>query len=356
MVLPPALKSGDFDWVQFTNGEWLKGEIEEFQDGKFSFESDELDTLQLDWDNVYAVYSNKQNLLLFQDNTVLQGTLAIEGDTVIVTTTEGERRFQRGELRTIIPGEQTEWSYWSGKLSLGLTVRSGNVNQRDLSNFAYIQRRTPNLRSRLEYAGSISSTMGEQTANNHRALFRNDRYLTSRTYLRIPSFEWYRDKFQNIDYRLTPSAGLGLDIVDTGTIEWSVGSGAGYQYTRFDHVPPGLDRSDGTFAALAGTFFTWEATDDIDVEASYMITAPVPDVEEYNHHAAVGLSLDIWGDFELDVQFIWDRINEPAPSTSGDLPEKDDFRLHLGLGWTSRRIRETIQRRSSSRSFPGSTA
>lgn len=52
---PPQPGTGDFDWIQFKNGEWLKGEIEELQDEDFSFESDELDTLQIDWKDDQAL-------------------------------------------------------------------------------------------------------------------------------------------------------------------------------------------------------------------------------------------------------------------------------------------------------------
>lgn len=331
--VPPSPKSDNFDWVQLHNGEWLKGEIKDFQDGSFSFESDELDMLQLDWDDVYAVYSTRQNTLLLEDRSEVQGTLVIEGDEVIVTTAEGERRFLRDDLRTIVPGEATEWNYWSGKLSLGAILRRGNVDQSDLSAYASIQRRTTTFRTRLEYTGAFSSVDGGETANNHRGLFTNDYYLTSSLYARLPGFEAYRDRFQNIEYRLTPYAGLGYEIVDDGTIEWAVLAGGGYQYTRFDSVPADDDRTEGTAALLAGTNFTWEATSDIDVEATYAITAPVPDMDEYNHRATVGISLDIWGDFDLDVKLIWDRVNKPAPDTDDEVPEKDDYRLHIGVGW-----------------------
>ncbi len=48
----PEPLSGDFDWVQFKNGEWLKGEIKDLQDDSFTFDSDEMDELSLDFDDV----------------------------------------------------------------------------------------------------------------------------------------------------------------------------------------------------------------------------------------------------------------------------------------------------------------
>ena len=48
---PPQPGTGDFDWIQLKNGEWLKGENKDLQGESFSFESDELDMLRLDWED-----------------------------------------------------------------------------------------------------------------------------------------------------------------------------------------------------------------------------------------------------------------------------------------------------------------
>ena len=167
---PPAPYSDSFDWMQFKNGEWLKGEVKELHDDRFTFESDLLDTLQLDWEDINAVYSSQPNTLMFEDRSSVEGTPRIEGDQVVVTTAGGEQSFSRGELRSIIPGRQTVWNHWSGKLSLGATVRRGNVDQTDVSAFFRIQRRSPATRLRLDYKGVYGEVDKEKTANNHLAL------------------------------------------------------------------------------------------------------------------------------------------------------------------------------------------
>src|SRR4029079_5102700 len=47
---PPAPDA--FDWIQLKSGEWLKGELIALYDGKLEFDSDELEKLTLDWDDV----------------------------------------------------------------------------------------------------------------------------------------------------------------------------------------------------------------------------------------------------------------------------------------------------------------
>jgi len=38
--------------------------------------------------------------------------------------------------------------------------------------------------------------------------------------------------------------------------------------------------------------------------------------------------------FSLDVSIIWDRINNPKTDATGGIPEKNDFRLVVGLGYS----------------------
>jgi hypothetical protein len=40
---------------------------------------------------------------------------------------------------------------------------------------------------------------------------------------------------------------------------------------------------------------------------------------------------DIWGPLDFDVTTIFDRVEDPKPDSSGDTPEKNDFRLVVGL-------------------------
>ena len=45
------------------------------------------------------------------------------------------------------------------------------------------------------------------------------------------------------------------------------------------------------------------------------------------------LSTELTGRLDLDVSFVWDRIQKPQARADGSVPEKDDYRLMLGLGF-----------------------
>ena len=50
------------------------------------------------------------------------------------------------------------------------------------------------------------------------------------------------------------------------------------------------------------------------------------------HDAVLKLGVDLTKRLDLDVSLAFDRIEEPEADAAGVLPEKNDFRLGVGLG------------------------
>ncbi|MHC4992939.1 MAG: DUF481 domain-containing protein, partial [Planctomycetota bacterium] len=166
----------------------------------------------------------------------------------------------KDDLRAIIPGRQTEWNYWSGKLSFGATVRRGNVDQTDISASFRVQRRDPGSRLNIDYNGAYSTVDSEKTADNHRGVINYDLFLTRRLYFRPVWLIAYRDTFQNIDIRLTPAIGAGYELLDRDGITWEVGGGVGWEFVRFADPLPDGEESEDSAAVLLSSSLEWEAT------------------------------------------------------------------------------------------------
>ena len=56
---PTSALPEKFDWIQLTSGEWLKGDLKVLYDKKLEFDSDELDLLELDWEDVKQIRGYK---------------------------------------------------------------------------------------------------------------------------------------------------------------------------------------------------------------------------------------------------------------------------------------------------------
>jgi len=54
---PQAIK---YDWLQLTSGEWLEGELKSMYNTIFEFDSDKLNLLLIDWEDVEYLQSYRQ--------------------------------------------------------------------------------------------------------------------------------------------------------------------------------------------------------------------------------------------------------------------------------------------------------
>jgi hypothetical protein len=66
-------------------------------------------------------------------------------------------------------------------------------------------------------------------------------------------FEVFTDEFQNVSYRLPPTAGLGYYLVRRPAIDWQVRLMGGYQHTRFDSATPGDSKNSDNGAVIFAT-------------------------------------------------------------------------------------------------------
>lgn len=331
---PFVLNASKDDWIRLDSGEWLRGEFQALEDEDLEFESDSLDDLELDWDDVVEVRCSSTMTCLLEDKRTLTGRLTVRGDSVIVRTpNRGSTAIPRARLLSVIRGRPEERNFWSGKISFGLSTRSGNTDQLDYSGYAEALRRTPATRTTLEYRGAYGELESEKSADNHRFDGSFAVMVTRRLYVTPFQIAVLRDEFQNIEYRVSPGAGLGYEVVDNGKTTLEVGSGVAYQYTVYDSVEAGEDRRDRTVALLGALDFDHEITSDVDFDLSYDITVPVPDSQTWNHSLRASIEVDLPRSLELDVTGIWDRLNRPERDSDGNRPEEDDFKLTVGIGW-----------------------
>jgi hypothetical protein len=331
---PPEPDPKKFDWIRIVSDEWLKGDITVLRDDSFEFDSDELDDLKFDWDDVKEVRSPRMNTLVFEDRTTATGTLWIRDDVVLLREASGrELRFKRKDLLAIIPGEPRERNFWSGKFSIGVMLRGGNTRQMDFSSNMSLRRRSLYSRLDLSYLGALGSFEGEETVNNHRLDARYDIFLTRRFYVTPLSANGYRDTFQNIDVRVVPAAGVGYHLIKQKGIEWDVSVGGGYKYERYVSVEPGEADDNGTGAALVGTSAEIDLTKKVELKLLYSAQIGIPDTLDTNQHAEVGLDIDLIGSLDLDLLFVWDRVGQPQAEDDGVVPKNDDYRISIGFGF-----------------------
>lgn len=319
------------DWIQLDSDEWLKGELIALYEDELLFDSVEMGPRTFDWDDVHEVRTARTLTVGLTGGEVLVGRLVVEGERARVTG-DAEREVPRSQILSIAPGGSKPLSRLGGKVSAGLTVREGNVEQVDANVSAEIEYRKVRDRVELDYFANYSSNEGSETANDQRVKGQWHHFITDRFFVKPAVVEWYRDPFQSLDSRTTAGAELGYQVVDTRRTEWQVSAGGGYQRTRWSDVLPGEEAEQSSAAFVGSTSFEQEWTRIVDFHFDYTFYLTEEDAGRYIHHALVTIETEWTDTLDLDVSLYWDRTEAPQTARDGTVPDQDDFRMVVGLG------------------------
>ena len=329
---PPPPMPDDFDWIQLVSDEWLKGEIIEMFDDKLEFDSDELDLQSFDWEDIKQLRSAGVMRVGFERGVSAIGQVFIDEDTVRVMGAK-DQQFDRDRLLSITAGEPKVINYWSIKAGLGANASRGNTEQTEANANLKAVRRTLLNRISVEYLGNYILTDGVQTANKHRVNGIWDRFLNRRLFVKPVTLEWFRDPFQNIDYRATVGVGAGYQLIDTDRTEWRLSGGVGYQQTKFDDVAESDSDTEDTAAFSISSKYDIELTKWMDFLSEYRAQFVNSASGKYNHHFVVGFETELTRLLDLDISLVWDRIEQPRADSEGNAPKQNDFRILFGISF-----------------------
>jgi len=329
---PPPPMPDDFDWVQLTSGEWLKGEIIAMYEERLEFDSDKLKVLNLKWKDVKELRSAGVMEIGLAGGEVATGQILVDEETIRLVGEE-DRQLARSEILSITEGTPREIDNWAVKATLGVNLRRGNSEQAEATTRAVFIRRDARNRINLEYLASFNQIEGVTTADNQRATAGWNRYVARRVFWTPLFGDWFHDPFQNIDSRWSAGVGFGYELVDTSKIDWKVEAGLSYQETRFDSVAEGEETSASTPGFVASTTYEHELTGWMDFSFEWRFNIVNEESGTYTHHLLTGLELELTRLLDLDVTLIWDRIQDPQEDADGVLPEQDDYRLVMSIGF-----------------------
>lgn len=327
---PPEPGGGNADWIQLTSGEWLKGRLHSMRQNRIDFDSEKLDQLTLKWKDVRAVYTAQSMAVMQQDNSVATGRLrTIDGQLAL----DGGVRIDHDAVISIARSTERETDRWFGDVAVGFNLRGGNVDQRDITVDAGVRRRTAQSTVAFGYVYNYSEFDSEENANDQRASLSYDYRLSRFWFVRPVAAEYFRDPFQNIGSRITIGPGIGYFLIDKLTRSWFVVAGPAYQRTHFTAAPSGETQSESALAGFITTTYEQEVTAAVDWGFQYQLFLTDDRSGRTVHHLMTALNIDLTKSLDLKITGYWDYIEKPQPEADGRLPEREDFRLVLGLDW-----------------------
>jgi len=328
---PPPPSDVEKDWIRLSSGEWLWGTIDLMRDESLEFDSEEMDEVTIDWVDVVEIRSARAMTYVRLDGSMVTGTSTMKGETVLIDTTEGVVEIPRSQIASILEGKPTELNFWSAKVGVDLSTRTGNTSQTDLGARIFVKREAARSRIDIRYQGNFSKTNDVENIRNNRGNIEWKVFLTRKFFVSPVKLEFFSDKFQNIDRRLTGGVGLGYYISRSSKADWFVELGASYQDTRWRSVEPGEDLEESNGSVPFRTTLETDITKKIELTAEYGVQIGLGDEPNHIHHSFVLFEIDVWGDIDFDMSLTWDHVTRPKTNADGITPLKDDVATYFGL-------------------------
>ena len=320
------------DWVQTKSGEWFKGTIKALFDNHLEFDSDEVGLYTFDLDDVTQIKSYHLMSVNIENAASIKGVLRFKDSKLTIIQGDTKYTFDKEKVVSFAPDGARERNLWSGKVDIGLDLRSGNTRQQDYSATINLQRRTSKSQLILSYLGRISSKDGVEISNDHRFNEKYDVYL-SRQFFWTPLFsEFYTDKFKNIEQQITAGIGLGYTFLDTKKMTWSFSGGPAFVYTSHSTVDTATQKDTFSPALEVSTKYEMTLNRITDLTYDYKITYTTHEAGKYKHHMVLVLENELFSWLDFDITGIWDYVKSPTASDSGIKPVKNDFQMLMGLG------------------------
>lgn len=328
---PPAPEASAKDWVRLSSGEWLRGTIDLMRDESLQFDSDELDEVTIDWTDIHEIRSPRPLTYVMPDGSMITGTSAMKEGLVRVATPGGAVEFPRSRVHSILEGEPTELNFWSLNLGADLKIRTGNTNQNDLGSRIFIKREAAKSRIDVRYQGNFSKTDDIETVRNHRGNVEWKIFLSRKFFVTPVKVEFFADKFQNIDLRVSGGAGFGYFITRSSSADWFVELGGGYQMTEYESVQPGENTSVRNWSAPFRTTLETDLSKTIELRAEYGVQIGIGHDANTIHHTFILFDFDLFGNIDFNASMTWDHVTKPKTNAEGITPLKDDVAMAYGL-------------------------
>ena len=329
----------EYDWLKLTSDEWIKGDIISMYDEELEFDSKELKLQTIDWDDVAELRSKNKLTVRLVGNNIVEGYVVVKGGQLHIVNNGDVNSYSLSSVLSVTSLSKREIDLWDGNINLGATVRRGNTAQFDYTISAGVQRRSPVGHLKIDYIANYSTYDDQEsdeklvTANSTRLTSIYDWFFSQKIFFRAMDFEYYSDELINIDERISYGVAAGYHIIDNKALSWNVNVGPSYQQTKFITVSVDESKTETSPGLALGTDISYEVTSDIDFDAKYQIKFVNDASGKRVHHFETGFDVELSKNFDLDFTFYFDRTESPHADEDGIIPEQNDFRLVVSLGY-----------------------
>jgi hypothetical protein len=328
----PQAAVAQADTVILRSGNPVVGEVESLKRGSLSFDTDEMDVVKIDWDDIAFVASGNFYEVTLVSRQQFFGSLSSPDTALLVIA--GVSRSDTVPFREVVQIEAIEKGFWArtnGFIDIGSNIARANQLRSILVNgrFNY---RGPNwgvdlngelYRQRQQSVSSAGDTT-TQTTSRSSASLGVSKFLGG-TWSVVGSGEVEQNQELELDLRLLGVLGGSYQIVRNQGIEFAVGAGGVVNQERFVDE----DKTTSVEALVAAGFDVFDVGDLSLFTTLTTYTNPT-DGGRFRVNFDGRIAWDIFGDFTLGFN-ITERYDSSPPSATA---AKRDYQYAFSVGWS----------------------
>ncbi|UTZ39889.1 DUF481 domain-containing protein (plasmid) [Vibrio campbellii] len=328
------------DWVKLKSGEVIKGELNgtikkdsNSYKQEIEFDSDDLGGQEIELGNIQELQTASYFTIRLSDGAIYDGYLSIRNDQLYLSNAEQEVSFPVTEVVSIYRGKEKGSEQWETEFTLSMDMSSGNTDELTLKGAIDAVLYTVDSRTKLNASHEEKESNNEKTANNSSIKGSYDIYIDNKLFFRPLELEAKKDEFKNLDYKVIASIGVGYFFISDETTKWDVTAGPAYTHTKFITVNEGNSLTKNSGALTLNSSLDYELTKNIDFSYDYSMNWENEESGGIHHTNVVGFDIDLVADLDLSIDGIWEHVSAPTADSDGKLPEKDDYKMFVGLSY-----------------------
>jgi len=190
----------------------------------------------------FAGVSQAEEVVLKNGDKVT-GAIVTETESEIVMDTLAmgkitiDKKFIQGaeaKGQTVDTTEEESSVEWTRKASIGYGMTGGNTKDSSLDAEIFANRKTDWNEATFKMSHHRSSSNKVEDDREYYGMLRYAYNLKEKSsWYQFYTMEWDQDRFSNIDYRLTPSVGVGYWFADSDEFKAMTEIALGYEYTSY---------------------------------------------------------------------------------------------------------------------------
>ncbi len=212
---------------------------------------------------------------------------------------------------------------WGGDISAGFSLARGNTNTTNISLSFSAKGK---ISEKIEWLSTGFFLLGRvdgQTQAESLGLGNRMNWQHSERFFSYVELQGFRDRFKNYEYRILPSAGVGINILVNDKVSLSANAGIAEVFTKY------LDtgQSDSYTGLTIGNQFIWKISETAELSQQLTVNSEISKIEYYFARLELSLAAAIAAGWALKLAFVDNFDNNPV----GEGIKKNDMAFLAGL-------------------------